>query len=176
MEIRERIMIKISYLKKVLEYRAGELFWRSGKRAGRIAGSITADGYKTINFRPNGDNGLDKRLFIRLHRVIFAMHHGRFPTGEIDHKNRDPLDNRIINLREATRSQQSMNTKIRKDNTTGVKGVRICSSSKSKNYQAFIYVDRKFRHLGLFVDLDEAAAVRRAAEVNFHGEFRAIVS
>lgn len=89
--------------------------------------------------------------------------------GKIDHKNRDKLDCCHKNLREVTKSQNAMNSKIRSDNITGVTGV--CYSVRDKRYIAQISVDGKHILLGYFKTIEEAIAVRRAAEIKYFGEF-----
>src|SRR5690554_1009947 len=94
-------------LNKLFEYRDGEIYWKpqvkrgftnSGKRAGTVN-----KGYLWVK-----SNQLPKQTSV--HRIVWEMHNGAIPEGMvIDHINRDPLDNRIENLRVATRSQNSMN-------------------------------------------------------------------
>jgi hypothetical protein len=88
-----------------------------------------------------------------------------------DHRNRDGLDNRRSNLREATRSQQCMNRGTPSNNSSGKTGV---SWSKEKaKWQAYIKKDGRMRHLGFFVSLEKAIAKREQAEMELFGEFRA---
>ena len=61
-----------------------------------------------------------------LHRMIFLYHHKYLPDT-IDHINRVRGDNRIENLRDCTLSENSINSKLREDNQTGVKGVNWCN-------------------------------------------------
>lgn len=77
---------------------------------GRFIGCIQKNGYVRIAVR---DNGKIKPLLA--HRLIFYMHHGYLPSL-IDHINRNPSDNRIENLREATVSENHRNRDMRKTN------------------------------------------------------------
>lgn len=63
------------------------------------------------------DNGVHHMR--RMHRVVNGTSEGL----DTDHINRDKLDNRCVNLCPATRTQNNYNSKIRSDNTSGVKGV-----------------------------------------------------
>jgi hypothetical protein len=93
-----------------------------------------------------------------LHRLIMNP-----PKGlVVDHLNHCPLDNRRLNLRVVTESQNMHNMRLLKTNTTGVKGV---SFSKQKNkYEAYIHHGKKI-NLGLYATLEEAAeAVEKARE------------
>lgn len=59
-----------------------------------------------------------------VHRDVWEKANGPIPDGMfIDHINGDPTDNRLENLRLATCSQNNMNMRRRKDNTSGVKGL-----------------------------------------------------
>lgn len=103
------------------------------------------------------------------HRLAWFYVYGVWPKGQIDHINGDKSDNKIINLREASNSQNNQNKKVRKDSSTGIKGV---SFDKRKNkYRAAIKVDGAQISLGSFKTPEEAhAAYCRAAEQHF-GEF-----
>ncbi len=48
---------------------------------------------------------------LKAHRVAYALHYGKWPENELDHINRDPLDNRICNLRDANRVLNNLNRK-----------------------------------------------------------------
>ena len=81
----------------------------------------------------------------------------------MDHINRDGCDNRIVNLREVTPREQSMNTGLSSANTSGVKGVSFLKD-KGK-WRASINIDGRKTNLGTFVELSDAIAARKAAEV-----------
>ena len=46
---------------------------------------------------------------IKAHRIAYALYHGKWPDNELDHINRDPLDNRICNIRDADRTLNNLN-------------------------------------------------------------------
>jgi hypothetical protein len=98
------------------------------------------------------------------HRVIWEMHYGPIPDGmHVDHENGDKADNRIGNLRLATRSQNKANEKLRKDNKSGFKGVYRRENGK---FRASISVNGKIKKLGNFDTAEEAhLAYCRAAHI-----------
>lgn len=122
---------------------------RSG--CGSIAGSVSGSGYLQVYVG---------RKPLRAHRVAWALAHG-FDPGEmeIDHINRNRLDNRISNLRIATRTQNRQNNRYA--------GVFL----NKKYFRARIAVDGVEIHLGCFRTFDEARAARREAELKYFGEF-----
>ena len=69
-------------------------------------------------------------VMVAYHRAVFAVVHGRWPNGDIDHINRVRHDNRIDNLRECTKSQNSHNTEMNKRNVSGFRGVTWDSLGK----------------------------------------------
>ena len=79
-----------------------------------------ADGYIQIK--------IAGKLYLA-HRLAWLYVFGVFPKHEIDHINRNKADNRIDNLREATRRENEYNKPRRKDNTSGYTGVTMCKSS-----------------------------------------------
>ena len=92
--------------------------------------------------------------------------HGVWPDNDIDHKNRNRADNRLNNLREATRSENLHNSPSR--GLSGVKGVSLLSPSlrkKSKKvWRAAITINYTTHFLGTFTTFEDAVAARRNAE------------
>lgn len=99
-----------------------------------------------------------------LHRLVWLYHYGRF-AKEIDHINGNKKDNRIENLRSCTRQENLYNSKKRKDNKTGYKGVVYCPVNPFRPYRAQIRVNGKRIYLGFYDNLTDAGeAYMRAAE------------
>lgn len=101
-------------------------------------------------------------------RVIYYLYTKEWPEV-VDHINGNRADDRIENLRAATRSQNNKNVKKRKDNTSGHKGVSF--KKKIGKYQVLVQVDGKNIYFGVYSDLEEAAEVARKAREELHGEF-----
>lgn len=105
---------------------SGDLVWRINlpyhpDLQGCIAGTVTATGYMQLCIN-------DKSY--RAHRIIWLHVHGELPTGEIDHINQVKHDNRLANLRLASRSEQQLNRAKPAHNTSGVKGVSFSRSKR----------------------------------------------
>ena len=103
------------------------------------------------------------------HRVIWAMAHGYWPNGDIDHANGNRLDNRLSNLREATRAENNRNVGVQANNTSGFKGVSW-DAAHSK-WKARIGHHRKIIHLGRFESPEDAYAAYCAAAQKYHKQF-----
>jgi HNH endonuclease len=137
----------------------GSLTWRHDRHYNAKAGDEVGclSGSSGRRFRFNG-----KRKFFA-HRVAWALVYGRWPEAEIDHRNGDPADNRLVNLREATRTQQRGNQ--RPSGASGVRGV-----SWNKEHQKWhVAVGKKYH--GRFTDLAEAQAVAQSAAAEFYGPY-----
>jgi hypothetical protein len=143
-------------LKKLLRYDAGEgvFKWNRSKgraRAGNVAGCADTYGYIVIR--------IDGCLY-KAHRLAWLYVHGRWPDGLIDHINRNPSDNRIENLREASQSENTHNAN--RQSKSGVPGVRW--RSERNRWVAQIRVGYRNHVLGSFKTKEEAVVVRRQAE------------
>jgi hypothetical protein len=102
----------------------------------------------------------------RLHRIIINAP----PDMDVDHRNRNPLDNRRSNLRICTPAQNARNRPKPKNNTTGEKGVDY--QKRQKSYRARIMADNQSYYLGNFDNPSAAGAAYRQAAKLHHGEFR----
>ena len=102
------------------------------------------------------------------HRAVWALESGAWPCFDVDHINGDRSDNRIGNLREATRSQNLANAGVRSDNTSGLKGASW--ERRRKRWKANITEQGRQRHLGYYDTAEEAhAAYCQAARLAFGG-------
>lgn len=86
-----------------------------------------------------------------------------------DHADRNPLNNRKYNLREATRFQQAWNKNMYKNNTSGIKGVSL--NNKKTKWIAYIRYNNKRLHLGTYINKEEAIKTRLEAEAKYYGKF-----
>lgn len=123
--------------------------------------AVTKDGYKFCSIQ---------RKVIYLHRAVWVLHNGKLLVEmEIDHVDGDRDCNEIGNLRLCTRSENCQNTFIRKDNSSGFKGVFWDNYSQS--WRVSIWKDKTKRDLGRFRSLSEAALVAALARKKIHGDF-----
>ncbi|WAX10903.1 hypothetical protein BV741P2_00007 [Phocaeicola phage BV741P2] len=100
------------------------------------------------------------------HRIAMLLAYGFYSDGlEVDHINHIRDDNRLVNLRLVTKSDNNRNKSRSSNNTTGVMGVYY--RKDKRKYVAQIKVDGVSIQLGSFVSLEEAAKVRKAAEIKY---------
>ena len=105
-----------------------------------------------------------------LHRIIMNP-----PANlQVDHRNKNTLDNRKCNLRICTNSENAMNRGKQKNNYSGFKGVRLDKRRKRKKFRAKITANKIIYHLGSFEKADEARAAYRKAAKQLHGQFARI--
>jgi len=131
---------------------------RSYVRVGDVAGCIGPDGYRYI--------GAGGRQY-KASRLAVLYMTGEWPRGQVDHKNRNRADDRWVNLRDVSHAENQQNcTPLRKNNTSGVRGVSWCS--KRRRWQAHIQAHGRQHNLGVFKTIEEAAAAYRAAEKALH--------
>lgn len=73
------------------------------------------------------------------HRIVWILHNGDIEDDlVVDHISGDSVNNKISNLRIVTVQDNTRNAKLRKDNTTGKKGVSILEN-KDRNGNSYFY-------------------------------------
>jgi len=168
----------ISKMKRLFRYdvKSGHLYWRSrsvsmfkdvgngslanqltwNKRwAGKRAGTIN-NGY----YRVTCEFGS-----FAVHRIIWAIMYGQWPSGEIDHINHNRSDNRISNLRQVSPKENRQNSSMYSSNISGVFGVH--KHSQNDNWVAQIRTNGKTKHIGSFTCLTAARVARKLAEIKY---------
>lgn len=108
--------------------------------------------------RPNGR----QNPMVRLHRYIWQLAHGSVPAV-LDHINGDRLDNRLKNLRAATVSLNTRNTR-RKRKYSLPPGVRYRPEYKTCPYHVALWRHGNTRHIGRYATVEEAAAKYQEAK------------
>lgn len=144
------------YLRERFNYdeETGVLTWRTHLRAKRYVGTEAGTrkrGYRAVN--------LHKKTCLT-HRLIWIYMYGEIPDNmEIDHIDGDHLNNRISNLRLATRNQNMWNRKA--------KGYRF----KDGGFQVAIRHLGKYLYIGTYKTEEEAESVYRKKCIELRGEF-----
>lgn len=155
-------------LRDALRYDAhtGEFTWAkkisSKIVVGSVAGSHLNSGYNSIV--------VNKKRYLS-HRLAWWFIHGYWPDCDVDHINQDKRDNRIENLRLATRSQNMINCGLKTNNTSGVRGVYW--SKRKQRWIARIMKDRKHIWIGTFTDLASAEEAMKEGYKREFGDFAA---
>lgn len=110
--------------------------------------------------------GYSKELkFISLHAFLM-----NFPEGVVDHENRNTFDNRKQNLRVVTSQNNSINSSLSKNNTSGFIGVWEQKGSKLTPYVAELMLNRKKIYREYFQTKEEAILGRLKAELKYFGK------
>ncbi len=114
-----------------------------------------------IYYACRGERIQGTQKFVHLHRAIYERHHGIIEGGlEIDHINREPLDNRLSNLRAVTRSVNNANRLHARQRKYDLpKGV----FPRKRRFIAQISINKKLIYLGSFGTAEEAHATFNAA-------------
>jgi hypothetical protein len=152
-------------LREIFDYRAetGELVWKSRTsnriRIGDVAGSKSKlNGYIEVRIKGKLYQG---------HRLVWVYVNGDIPDGLlIDHVDENRSNNRIENLRLATKAQNMMNRGAQKNNSLGIKGIDIVG----KRFRVQVAGNGK-RAYGMFDDIQEAEQFAMSAREVLHKEY-----
>jgi HNH endonuclease len=158
-------MLTAERMRELLDYdvETGVFVWkvdRSRTKCGAVAGVLNDKGYRLI--------GVDDHVYLA-HRLAWLHVYGCWPPVEIDHINGFRSDNRLSNLREATRSENRINAKRKNTNTSGFKGV--WRPAGRRKWYANIQIKNSRVYLGSFNTREEAYAAYCVAAAELHGEF-----
>jgi len=154
-------MITQERLKEALRYDqfTGDFTWirrRSGASVGSVAGHLDIFGYIVI--------GLDRKVY-KAHRLAFLYMDGKFPVNDVDHDDHVRHNNIWSNLNEATNQENHKNCSMNKNNSSGFTGVFW--RKDNERWRVQIMADGKKKYLGCFTDINEAIAVRKAANIEY---------
>lgn len=158
--------IDVEKVRELLDYNAetGVITWRNnwkgGVKAGDVAGYKHHTGYLMMGFMGK---------YVQMHRIAWCHYYGEQPKECIDHINCDRTDNRVANLRQASYNDNNKNASIRKDNTSGYKGVSW-DASKGK-WVASVMHNKKTYRVGSFSDPEAAYEARCKLAASLHKEF-----
>lgn len=151
-------------LKKLLHYNpsTGIFTWnvyRRGKvKPGIIAGYFDeSTGYIKIEIN---------QVCYYCSRLSWLYMKGYFPEHEMDHKDRNKINNKWCNLRHVTSSCNKRNTKVSSSNTSGVKGVSL--HTQNQNWTAYININYRRKYLGAFKNFIDAVRARWEAEIKYN--------
>lgn len=167
-------LITVERLRELLDYDpvTGILTWKrragntrkinawNGKNSGKTAGSLRPDGYIHISL-------YKKRYFA--HRIAVCLSNNEWPNDYIDHWDLNRSNNKIENLRIASKSMNGSNRLAPKNNTSGYKGVYWCKILKK--WVARIRANSNQMVIGSFISKEDAAAAYAKAASELFGEF-----
>ena len=162
----------VDLLRKLLRYEpeTGKLFWRERHlnhfKSQRDMTSWNAKNAENEAFTSYDGHGYKRGAIFRrhypAHRVAYAIYHGAWPEGDIDHINGVRNDNRIENIRCVSRSGNARNQKLRRNSKTGNVGVHWYN--RLGRWVARATIDGHCRHIGTYGCKTAAIVARRAFE------------
>lgn len=119
---------------------------------------FSTDGYARTQIHYMG-----KKMTKRMHQILF-------PENKMtDHINRNKLDNRRCNLRKCTKSENIVNTDLRRNNTSGATGVFWYK--KYSKWTAYVCINGKYKNIGYFSFFEEAVKARKREADKLYGKF-----
>ena len=145
-------------------------------RTNRVLIPVIRNGYHCVNLSIN-----NQRKSVLVHRLVL----GNFKFNEtllldkkedktkiktcVDHINGNKSDNRLSNLRYASKIENGQNSKKSSRNKSGVKGVSI--DSERGQFLSAIVFNKERIYIGRYKTLEEAADARREVARRLFGSF-----
>lgn len=165
--------VTVEVLRELIDYNpdTGKMFWRHRDRKWfnsnhefprwntRYAGKECFN-YVNAGYMRSKIFGKDYAA----HRVAWALYHGAWPAGMIDHIDGNRQNNRAANLRVVSPLENSRNASMGPRNKSGQLGV---SQNPARRWVASIKNAGRHIHLGTFTEKADAVAARKAAERKF---------
>lgn len=111
-----------------------------------------------------GPDGRRRKCSFSLHGELLPAPPGK----EVDHENRNRLDNRRSNLRLVSHAQNMLNGPVQSNNTSGFRGVSLYK--RTGRYLAQVAVNGGFVHCGYHATAEQAARAYDQAVLKHHGE------
>jgi hypothetical protein len=145
----------------------GDLWWiKSGPRRklDKPVGTMHSSGYLIFSTGVGG-----KIYSLRAHRVAWLLYYGSWPEGFLDHINKKPSDNRVINLRSASYPENNRNKSMSSTNKSGYRGVSW--SSYHNKWVARIGTGERHKFIGCFNCPTVAALAYDKASRKYHKSF-----
>lgn len=168
-EVEQDKKLTQAYLKSILKYcaKTGNFTWLVAPnrriRVGQMAGSMCHD-YPAIR--------INSKLYLA-HRLVWLYTYGYFPNGDkfqMDHIDGDKSNNKLVNLREATRSENMRNKPHRQKKKLSVKGVY---QTRNGTFRTTITnpSTKIVEYLGTYLTLQEAYNVYQTKAREYDREF-----
>ena len=146
----------------LIDYDDLDIVYSHGWNIDKIAANKKKLFYFTAERVING-----QRTKIRLHREIMKCE--RKDGKYIDHINGNTLDNRKCNLRICSNAENARSRKVRKDSSSGYRGITFYK--QTKRWVAYIGINYKKINLGYYSTIEEAIEARKIAVKKYHGDF-----
>ena len=151
-------LISHKALQSLLDYdpNTGQFTWKVDRRpnikAGDVAGTVKPTGYIAI---------MISRKMYSASRLAWFYSYGTWPVNTIDHKDRQPGNNRLSNLQDVPIKVNCENKGLYSNNQSGFNGVIY--RKKVGKFQAFVTHNYKWTSLGYYSTAEEAGKVSAAA-------------
>lgn len=163
-EYNKELLITSEKVREILAYdmNTGEFRWKSRMsnrvKKNDVAGCIIPSGYRVIGIRIN-----DETYEFRAHRLAWLYVYGAWPSKSLDHIDRNKLNNRIVNLREATGTENNQNRK--KNANAAYKYIGVHRCNRNGKWRARITVRGKLYTVGYFETEEQAALAYNKAAI-----------